>query len=246
MSRFADLLRSIDIRLDLPKPTRARILLEIAADLEDLYEFYLERGLSEEKARALTEEKFDFSEKSLAELIAVHQSGLRSFMDRLSLQTQSRWEQAVVAALLLFTAAAGGSTFFHEDFFQQAGTFIWPVIGIGVAAGIVALTKFYHLFLRKERDPRDRRKGLPLLLLLSSASLLVGLYGFSVELYLALRKLAFKPEEVWLHVIVWLQKGSPVFLFGLTVTLVTAIFWFVLVHKVLSIERMEVDLLLTE
>lgn len=246
MSRFTDILRSVDSRLDLPRPAKDRILLEIAADLEDLFEFYLEHGLGEEEARSLTESRFEFSDLSLAELVEVHRSGLRGFMDHLSTQTQTRWEQTLLALLLVLVAATGGPAVVRSDFFRQAGPFIWPVLGIGVAAGTLSLAKFCGLFVRRERDLRTLRKGLPSLLLLATASMIVGLYGFSVELYLAFRKLAFNPDGVWLFVIEWLQRGSPVLLLGLIVTLVTAVIWFALVHRVRSIEQREIGLLLAE
>ncbi len=39
-------------RHDLPQPAKSRILLEMAADLEDLYEVYREQGLGDEVAEA--------------------------------------------------------------------------------------------------------------------------------------------------------------------------------------------------
>lgn len=74
MSRFTSLLKRIDDRLKFPQPTKSRILLEIAADLEDLHLLYLERGLGEEEAAQLAEEKFDFSDKALQEFTHVHQT----------------------------------------------------------------------------------------------------------------------------------------------------------------------------
>ena len=246
MILFTSKLQSIERDLNLPKPARDRILLEIAADMEDLYGYFLEQGLDEEEARIRTDLKFEFSRQSIAELIAVHQSGFQGFMDRLSVQTQSKWERAVLVTLLLMMAGMGGQALIDPEFLGKAGLFIWPVLGIGVTAGILATGKFYTLFIKKDRHLRQVRKGLPLLLLLGVSSLFTGLYGFSVELYLALRKLAFNPEGVWLYVIEWLWKGSPILLLSLTITLVTAIIWFALIHKVQSIEQTEVALLLAE
>ena len=58
MTRFAPLLKSINDRLDLPQPTKSRIILEIAADLEDLYQFYQNQGMNESEAAQKAEEKF--------------------------------------------------------------------------------------------------------------------------------------------------------------------------------------------
>jgi hypothetical protein len=57
MSRFNVFLHRTGERLALPKATRSLILVEIASDLEDLFQHYLQEGLSEEEAAAKAEEK---------------------------------------------------------------------------------------------------------------------------------------------------------------------------------------------
>jgi hypothetical protein len=49
MTRFSDTLRALNERLDLPQPVRSRILLEIAGDLEDLEQHFLDSGLSQKR-----------------------------------------------------------------------------------------------------------------------------------------------------------------------------------------------------
>jgi hypothetical protein len=52
MSRFRRVLSHTGERLSLPKATKSLILVEIAADLEDLFQHYLQQGMSEEEAAA--------------------------------------------------------------------------------------------------------------------------------------------------------------------------------------------------
>ena len=52
MKQFTALLKSINERLDLPQPTKSRIILEIAADLDDLYQLYLKKDHQVKKLRA--------------------------------------------------------------------------------------------------------------------------------------------------------------------------------------------------
>ena len=52
MSRFNIFLHRTGERLALPKATRSLILVEIAADLEDLFNHYVQEGLSEDEAAA--------------------------------------------------------------------------------------------------------------------------------------------------------------------------------------------------
>ena len=44
MKQFTPILKRINERLNLPQPTKSRIILEITCDLEDAYDFYLENG----------------------------------------------------------------------------------------------------------------------------------------------------------------------------------------------------------
>ena len=60
MNRFISLLQRVNDKLDLPQPEKSRILLEIAADLQDMYQVYLDKGLGEEEAVKRTEEKFSW------------------------------------------------------------------------------------------------------------------------------------------------------------------------------------------
>ena len=48
---FVSLLKKINNKLDLPQNTKSKIILEIAADLEDLSNYYLTQGLSENEAK---------------------------------------------------------------------------------------------------------------------------------------------------------------------------------------------------
>ena len=50
MSRFAELLGRTAARLDIPQPARSRVLLELAGDLDALYEHYRGLGLEEDEA----------------------------------------------------------------------------------------------------------------------------------------------------------------------------------------------------
>jgi hypothetical protein len=57
MARFSSIIRDLNSRLDLPQPARSRVLLEIHADLEDLYEFYLQKGAEAAEAEKMAEER---------------------------------------------------------------------------------------------------------------------------------------------------------------------------------------------
>ena len=73
MKKFTLFLKSINERLSLPQPLKSQILLEVAGDLEDVYEFYKNKGLNEQEAMQKAEEKLDLTDEALSELIRVHQ-----------------------------------------------------------------------------------------------------------------------------------------------------------------------------
>ena len=90
MSRFNTFLHRTEERLALPKATRSLILVEVAADLDDLFQYYLQQGLSEEEAAARAEEKVDMSDEALAELVRIH-SDARGWTDRMVRVGRNRW-----------------------------------------------------------------------------------------------------------------------------------------------------------
>jgi hypothetical protein len=100
MSRFAKVLNKVSDALDLPQPTRSRIVLEMAGDLEDLYQHHLAQGLDEEQAARRAEEAFAASEEALKHLSRIHESG-GGLADRVVLQAGSWWEKALLLIWLL-------------------------------------------------------------------------------------------------------------------------------------------------
>ncbi len=68
-SRFADIISKTGDRLRLPLPARTRILLEIHADLEDLYEYFRTQGMSDTDAHEEALRRFDLSDAALIALL---------------------------------------------------------------------------------------------------------------------------------------------------------------------------------
>ena len=84
MNKFTLFLKRINERLSLLQPLKSQILLEVAGDLEDIYEFYKNKGLNEYEAMQKAEEKLDLTDDTLSELIRVHQSVYRKLMNKIS------------------------------------------------------------------------------------------------------------------------------------------------------------------
>ncbi len=246
MSRFAKTLNTINDRLDLPHPARSRVILEIAADLEDLFRHFRDQGLSEDDAKRRAEEHCDLSDEALAQLVAVHGSPYRRFLDRLGGQARSRWERAVLSVILLVVAAGTGRALAGSDLFRAAGPFVWPVLACTAIAITIGLAKLYAVYLRQDHRPSRLRRGLGALPALAAADIVIGVYGYSWTLYLLLRAMAEDPVRALPRLAGSLLAGSATVVVCLLSALLCAIFWYVLQDRVARIEEAEASLLLMQ
>ena len=90
----------------------------------NVFQHYLQQGLSEEEAAAKAEEKVDMSDEALTELVRIH-SESRAWTDRIVRRAQPFWERFAMALIVLFfvTEWAIGTGF--KPFAHLTG-FIWP------------------------------------------------------------------------------------------------------------------------
>ncbi len=246
MKRFARHLKRIDERLDLPQPERSRIILEIASDMEEMFRFYVARGLDEEEAARKSGEMFDLSDEALSQLVDIHISPFNRFFDKLSQQARTRWEKTMLAAVVLIIAALSGREGLSSGFIRQAGAFVWPVIGISFLACVMALVFLYRLYLRKARDAKGLRSGLTPFLMLGGASLVTGFFGLAVELYRAARAVTGVGDGALGLGIRWALTCSAMMMTSLLAAIGCGLIWFVLAGRVRSIEMAEAEWLLEE
>lgn len=239
MNRFAKELRDIEARLDLPQPAKSRILLEIAADLNDACEYLMERGLSEREAVRKAADTFDLSDAALAQLVQLHESPLRRFLSGISEQARHRWERIVLILLVLLVVAGSGGEIYSSRFFTEASPLIWLPMGAGFAALLLAITRVYALYIRQIHDPRGLRAGLSALQWLALFSLLAGACGFGAELYRVLLEFTGDVALIPLLVISWLLRAIPMAIASLVTAIGIGVTWFVLENKVERIERAE-------
>ena len=133
MSRFNAFLQNTGERLALPKATRSLILVEISSDLEELFNHYVQQGLSEEEAAARAEEKVDMSDEALTELVRIH-SDARTWTDRIARRTQPFWERFAMTLIVLFFVTEWVIGTGLRPFAHLTG-FIWPILVIFIAFG---------------------------------------------------------------------------------------------------------------
>lgn len=239
MSRFSGLLREISERLDLPQPDKSHILLEVASDLEDMYLFFREKGLGEEEAARRAEERLDLSDEALAELVEIHESGLRKLLGRISEQARSRWERVLLAMAVIVIAAYSGRRILSAELYERASRFVWPILLFALAALVITIWQIYKLYLKKDHDTRTLGVGLPWLIAPGAASLLTALIGVLYEFH---RSAGIAVEEVDRSLVFLVEcalRSSAMLMVGLVAAIAIGIVWFVLMNKVRSIEIAE-------
>jgi hypothetical protein len=244
MTHFNEALVDLGDRLAIPQPARSRVLLEIAADMEDLYETYMARGLSEDEAKRRTLEQFGPSDEALQDLVEVHSTVVKRTLDRLSEQARSRWERGLLAALVGFAVVIGGRSLAGGGLLTDMIPVAWPIFAIAAIGLLIGAARFYTLFLKKDHDPRRLRTGLGSLFVFAIVELLVGFGGAWVGLFLATARILDDIENPGIYIFDWILKSSATLCFSMIAAMLLALTWLVLAARVAAIEEAEAALLI--
>ncbi len=232
MSRFTQSLLDADARLNVPEPARSRILLELAADMEDLHREYLGRGLSADEADREVLEHFDLSDQALIELVQVHDSPLQRSLENLSGPVRGPWSRMLMVILALFVTVASGSLLFRGELYRDASGLVWilmPILGLGL---VIAAGKGHRLFRGSDTWSPARRHSLLRLLGLAAAMIVVAGGGLWFELYRSALRIRAVPGEALIHLVGWLHMAAATLVIALSGALVLGFLWFFLEAQV--------------
>jgi hypothetical protein len=245
MKRFARVLNDAREQLDIPEPSRTRVLLEMASDLNDSYEFYLGQGCDEAEATRRAEESFGISEEALKHLTLIHESGLGGMTNRLSGQIGRPWEKLLLLVIVAFEILVTVKVLSQKAFFMFLSPFVWPIAGLALAAFLVTLWKLYQIFSGSVSDVRRLRSGLGVLLFFAGASVSVAACGFLFHLQRFFRlNYEMAPESLFRNLAGWMATISSTMTVGLLMAILTALIWFVLSNLAMRAERREIEALL--
>jgi hypothetical protein len=244
MNRFAEILQRTSDRLDLPQPARSRVLLEIAADMEDVYAVQRERGLDEADAVREAIESCDLSDGALAELTRVHRGPIRRALDRISSRAVRHWERLLLFILVASACYTGGWLTQGTRVVRDAGPFAWPVLLGAVVASVVAIAKFYQLYLKQDHRWRGLRRGLSPLLGIAVFLVFLGFTGSWLEALKLAGKSVASEREIVPHLLQWALQATALLQLSLGLAVLIALAWFGLAGKVGQIENYEAELLL--
>ncbi len=238
------LLHSLAARLDLPQPARARVVIEVAADLADLEALYIERGLGSEEARELALERLDLSDEAIRELVRVHGSPIRRGLDRFSERSRRRGEQLALAALLIFLIGGTRALVPTRTLLTDAGPGLWVIAAIAIPGILLAATTAYSLWGRDAHDSRRLRAGLDLILVTAGAAAAAGLALWWFGLRRIATASASQPETALVFLVEGLTRGSALVVAGFQASVALGILWFILSSRTAQVERGEAELIL--
>lgn len=240
MERFGRVLRRADRELRVREPERSRILLELAADLEDLYREYRSRGLSEDEARCRAEAWLAPDPGALSLLRRLHTPLPGRLLASLSEVGRSRLESLVLTVLALASVAGGIGML-------RATPFPWPpapaaVVVLLLGGWGVALAGRRALDVFLSPDPTCWvPDAVPGLLTLAGASGVVGVLGACLHLHAA-----FGPSApaVPTGAYVWgtVAAASATAALGIIVALTLGLLWFWLAARVSVVHAARADL----
>lgn len=232
MERFAPGLRRVARELDLPRRARSTLLLEMAADLEAVFEHHRTRGLSEAEAARRAEETVLGSSEVIRRLGHLHASPWRSWSEEVGARLTGGLDLILLATgVLPVVALAGGVSVWA----MAAGPApaVWAILGLGVLMAAIVATEAVRLL----RGRLPRRRGLPTLLVLAALAPALGLLALVVGLHRAAGG-----GQVELAAVV--VRDGAALLVGLLLGIGGLLAWFALLHREAQRAAREVDTLL--
>jgi hypothetical protein len=237
MSRFSKALSDAAHRLTVSEPARSRILLELAADMDDLNQVYLERGYSDKDALGEVLEQFDLSEEALRELARVHDTPLQRSLENLSGQVKGTWSRVLLGLLALSVAVGTGPPLFQGQIYRDASVLVWalvPLLFIGLAIGV---WKSYRLFFGGRSWAPELKNGLGYLLGLAGLQMALAFGGLWVELFRTAVRIRGAPGEVPIHLVGWIHSSAATLIVALTGAIILGSIWFFLVVRARQLEE---------
>lgn len=245
MTRFTAVLQDVEARLQVPEPARTRILLEMAADLEDAFDHYTAQGLDETEAARRAQEAFAISDEALRLLERMHQSGFTSPISRFFHQAGTVWSTVLLVFLLAFELFLAFRISSDRSFFVFQSSFLWPIAVLAIAGIAFTAWKLAQILSRDGRDVRRLRTGMALPLFLAGASMAISFLGFLFHLQRFFRLNAQgAPESLVMNFGGWMVGISSLMTVGLLTATLAGLVWFVLSGLVIHREAQEMERLL--
>jgi hypothetical protein len=221
--------------LGIPNPERARILEEIASDLEEMRGELIRRGMDPLDADAEALRLLAPSELAVAALASVHEplyaSLDRRFSSRLRL---AEWTGLVAVTLTAIGMALG--SLMVAGVLRSPSAILLPQAVVAVAVFALAGRKTIQLQLARDHAAERLHAGMAPILVGSGLALLLGFGGAAYELRRLAVRLEMQPERTAELVVPWLFDTAVLMGAGLATALVGGLAWFLLQQKISAVE----------
>jgi hypothetical protein len=243
MSRFAPALRRVARELDLPRAVRAAILLEMAADLDAVYDHHRRAGVDEEEAARRAEETVLGSSEVIRRLGRLHRGSWRDWSESVGSRLAGGIDLVlllvgVLPMLVLAAVVTAGALS------TPMSPLLWLLVAVGLAIGCVLAVEGGRLL----GGGRGAGRALPLLLVLSVTAPAIGLLAlaFGVHATAVLMSTGSPDAAARIASLERVGRDGVLLLLGLLLGLTGALSWFVLLNRTAVRTAREVDALLAD
>ncbi len=256
MKEFKEYLQIINKRLELPQPTKAKILLEIYYDLKSAYENYISEGLDKTEAIAKAKGTFGLSQQSIKSLMDIHQSTLRKTIDRFVGASRIPMEKIIVSFIFIMIGIFSLNLIMKGYFMENISYFVYPVFFLFILVLCISGWKLYQLYIRKDHQIKTLRNGMGTIAVIMGIIIFCGFSGYIIESYWAAQTQLYQgpffilcfigPENILSGMAAWMAKAASLMIVCISSILFSSLLWFLLYNKIQLIECDEANLLLAE
>ncbi|MEJ2216294.1 MAG: hypothetical protein P8099_06725 [Gemmatimonadota bacterium] len=241
MRGFQAEIRQVAEQLDLPQPVRSRILLELAADLEDLMAALLAQGEGEDEARRRALELLLPSGDAVEALRGVHRPLYQRLVDRFSERARHRLERLLLTVVSVVVLGVGADALTRVHLFSSPSLFVWPLLALAVLVVVLGFGKLLQLYVVKDHAHARLRRGMFLLPVLACASASVGFIGLVLDFYVTAGAIEADVRLQAGLLLGWLRRDMPMLALALLVTVAAGLFWFLAALRVAHVEQAEAE-----
>ena len=241
MDRFAPALHRIARELDLPPAERGAILLEMAADLEAIYERERRRGASDEAAAERAERMVLGSPEMLRRLSEVHRRSWRGWSERTGarlLRGLDRWLLLIGVLPVILVASHVAAPAVLSPRTPSA----WLLVGLALLLVATVAAEAWRVGLRGAAP-----RAASIVLVLSALAPALGLLALVSGVYgTAMHRLPLSHMGDQLLLAQTVAQHGPAVVLGLLIGVTGVLCWFLLQHLSATRRTREVDALLRD
>ncbi len=228
MSRFAPALREVARELDLPPPVKAAVLLEMASDLEAVFDHHRARGIAEKEADRMAREAVLGSSEVVRRLVRLHRQAWAGWSERIGHRLGGGADLwllglAVVPMFVLAGAAA------IRTLALPGNPLVWPLVALALGVGALVAVEARRIL----GNGRGAGRHLPRLLTLSAVVPALGLLVAALEVHAVAGVFSRGVSDpvVQLNLVERMSQAGALLLGGLVVGLAGALSWFILLNR---------------